>query len=369
MHIHFVDLHAQYLRYKTEIDTAIANVIKDTAFIGGNNFYVDTFEKEFASHMGVEYCISCANGTDSIEILLQAMGIGSGDEVIVPALSWISTSEAVSTVGAKPVFVDIDLQFFTIDVNKIEEKITPRTKAIIPVHLYGLSADMDSIMSLARKHNLRVIEDCAQAHDAEYKGQKVGTFGDCASFSFYPGKNLGAYGDAGSMTTNNRDIARVARRIANHGQEGKHNHLSEGRNSRLDGIQGAILSAKLPYLSQWTNERRQVAEWYSTYAKKLNLRNVVLPSEPTESKHVFHLYVVRVDNQKYYMDMLKQHGIPTAIHYPTPLPLLKCYASLGFSMQDFPVAHTACTSILSLPIYPEMTEEMVEYVVQNLARL
>jgi dTDP-4-amino-4,6-dideoxygalactose transaminase len=353
--IPFVDLKAQYLSIQSEIDEAIQSVINQTAFIGGS--YAAKFEKEFADFHGVKHCIACANGTDSLEILLQAMGVGSGDEVLVPALSWISTSEAVSTVGATPVFVDIDPDLYTIDLDLIEAKITKKTKAIIPVHIYGQPVDMIRLMEIAKKHDLKVLEDCAQAHSATINGQKIGTFGDCASFSFYPGKNLGAYGDSGGMITNDSEIERVARMIANHGQEGKHNHLMEGRNSRMDGIQAAVLSVKLKYLNQWTDARIANAKIYDELLKG---KEVLTPKVEENGKHVFHLYVIRSKNRDALMAKLKAEGIGVAIHYPTALPFLACYKEMGHQPSDFPVAYEMTQEILSLPMFAELSETMIQ---------
>ncbi|MCS6988174.1 MAG: DegT/DnrJ/EryC1/StrS family aminotransferase [Chloroherpetonaceae bacterium] len=361
MTVPFVDLKAQYLTIRREIDDAIAKVISETAFISGK--YAKIFEDEFAAYLGVKHCVSCANGTDSIEILLQAMGIGRGDEVLVPANTWISTAEAVTTVGATPVFVDNHPETYTIDIGKIEEKITPRTKAIIPVHLYGLPAEMDEIMAIARKHNLKVLEDCAQAHGATYKGRKAGTMGDCASFSFYPGKNLGAYGDAGGMVTNDDDIAQKARMIANHGQVAKNVHKIEGRNSRLDGIQAAVLSVKLKRLDEWTEARRRNAALYDEWLSDLDIQ---LPIEPTHSRHVYHLYVVQVPNRDEVIAKLKADGIETGIHYPTALPFTEAYRRFKHQPSDFPVAHRQMSRLLSLPMYAELTEEMIERVCESL---
>lgn len=355
--IPFVDLKAQYNSIKTEIDQAIQDVIGKTAFIGGA--YAAKFEKEFANFIGTKYCIACANGTDSLEILLQAMGVGLGDEVLVPAISWISTSEAVSSLGAKPVFVDVDPTYYTIDLDQIEDKITAKTKAIIPVHLYGQPVDMVRLMEIAQRHGLKVLEDCAQAHGAEFKGQKIGTFGDCASFSFYPGKNLGAYGDSGGMVTNDPEIERVARMIANHGQEGKHNHLMEGRNSRMDGIQAAILSVKLKYLNQWTDARIANAKRYDALLKD---SAVNIPTVIEEGKHVFHLYVIRSNNRDALMEQLKAAGVGVAIHYPTALPFLKCYEGMNHKIEDFPVAHQVTQEIISLPMFAELSEASIEQV-------
>jgi len=362
MIIPFVDLYRQYLTIKEEIDTAIGNTIKETSFIGGQA--IKDFETAFANYLDVNHVIACANGTDSIEIILQAMGIGPGDEVIVPAISWISTSEAVSTVGATPVFVDIHPDFYTIDVTKIAEKITPKTKAIIPVHLYGHPADMTAIMQLAKQHDLLVLEDCAQAHGARFNDQQVGTFGDAASFSFYPGKNLGAYGDAGAMTTNNTELAAKCRMIANHGQLKKHDHQMEGRNSRLDGLQAAILNVKLKYLPQWTTARQQVAESYNRLLS--NVVAIKTPSTMHGAEPVFHLYVIQLENRENMMTLLKELGIDTAVHYPTPLPFMKAYERFNHQPTDFPVAHHAASRILSLPIFPELKTEEVQYVCESL---
>lgn len=357
MHIPFVDLKAQYQSLKSEIDRAIQNVIDDCAFIGtSNNKYVKAFEADFANFMGTTHCIGCANGTDSLEILLKGLGIGPGDEVIVPALSWIATSESVSNMGAKPVFVDIEPDFYTIDPQLIEEKITPATKAIIPVHLYGHPADMDAIMAIAKKHRLKVIEDCAQSHGASINGKLTGTIGDAGSFSFFPGKNLGAYGDAGGMVTNNDLLADRCRMISQHGQlNKKHHHLIEGRNSRLDGIQAAILSVKLLRLNQWTDQRIAIAAQYNRVLPDW----IKKPQTRTGYKHVFHLYVMEAENRDAIMQTLKDAGIESAIQYPTPLPLLDAYKNQGFSETDFPVASRATKRILSLPVFPELTFEQI----------
>jgi len=357
MKVPFVDLYAQYLTIKKDIDQAIENVIKNSSYIGGGA--INNFEKSFADYLGLSNIVACANGTDSIEILLQSFGIGKGDEVIVPAASWISTSEAVTTVGAAPVFVDIEEEYFTIDVSLIEKAITPKTKAIIPVHLYGHPADMPAIMAIAKKHNLIVIEDCAQAHGAAIKGKKVGTFGDASSFSFYPGKNLGAYGDAGCMATNDVAIATKARMIANHGQQGKHNHIIEGRNSRLDGLQAAILSVKLPYLEKWTEARIKNAASYSTH---LASKNIILPKTKPGYRNVFHLYVIKTDGRDELKNSLQQNDIETAIHYPIALPFLPCYQNRNFKPQDFPVAFACQSKILSLPMFAELSIDQIEKV-------
>jgi dTDP-4-amino-4,6-dideoxygalactose transaminase len=361
MKIQFVDLKAQYQSIKPEIDEAIFSVINQGAFIGGH--YVQQFEKDFSNYLQCKHVIGCANGTDSLEIIMKAMGIGLGDEVIVPALSWFSTSESVSAIGATPVFVDIEETFFTIDTNLIESKITSKTKAIIPVHLYGQAANMPAIMAIAAKHNLKVIEDCAQSHGAEIEGKKVGIWGDAASFSFYPGKNLGAYGDAGCMVTNNDELAKVCRMIANHGQIKKHDHLIEGRNSRLDGLHAAVLSVKLKYLVSWTQQRINNAQFYNQLFVNSTIQ---IPHLRPNAQHVFHLYVIRVANRDKVMQYLQEKEIQSFIHYPTPLPLLKAYANRHFTEADFPVAVMVANSIISIPMYAELTESEMSYVATTL---
>lgn len=356
MKIPFVDLRAQYLSLKNELDHAIQTVIDQTAFISG--VYATNFEKNFSSFIQLKNVIACANGTDSLEILLRAMGIGQNDEVIVPAISWISTSEAVSSVGAKPVFVDVD-EHNLINIDLIEKALTEKTKAIIPVHLYGNPVDMQRIMELANRFGLKVLEDCAQSHGATSHGSLAGTFGHSASFSFYPGKNLGAYGDAGAMATNDDTIAKTARAIANHGQEGKHNHIMEGRNSRMDGIQAAILDIKLPHLNRWTDKRIQNAALYDSFLGD----HIAKPKVNTNGKHVYHLYVIRHPKRDALAQYLKEHGIETAVHYPTPLPLMPCYSNDPNAVASlFPAAHKASNEILSLPMYAELSEEQIKYV-------
>ncbi len=359
MRVPFVDLTAQYNSLRAEIDEAIRAVISDCAFIGGTgNKYVQSFEANFGSYLGLNNVVACANGTDAIEIALEAMGIGQGDEVIVPACSWFSTAEAVSTVGAKPVFVDVLENSLNINPALIEEKINAQTKAIIPVHLYGAPANMPEIMTIAEKHNLLVLEDCAQAHGAKINNRTVGTFGHIATFSFYPGKNLGAYGDAGAICTNDEKLAQTCRVIAQHGQlNGKHNHIRTGRNSRLDGIQAAILDVKLPHLNNWISARRTAA---SHYFRSLSQSVKHYQEQPNEES-VYHLFVVQVENRQRIMQQLKENNVDCAIHYPTPLPLLKPYRYDGVE-NEYPVANSVSTKILSLPIYPEITKEQIEFV-------
>jgi dTDP-4-amino-4,6-dideoxygalactose transaminase len=361
MHIPFVDLKSQYLSLKQEFDEAILKVLSETAFVSGK--YAKAFEEQFAEYLGVKNCVAVANGTDALEIGLKAIGVGSGDEVLVPANTFFATSEAVGNVGAKAVFVDIEPNFYNIDPSKIEEKITPRTKAIIPVHLYGLPAEMDEIMALARERGLKVLEDCAQAHGATYKGKKVGAFGNAATFSFYPSKNLGAFGDAGAIVTNSQETAETARLIANHGQIAKNRHSLIGRNSRLDGIQAAVLSLKLPHLDAWLEARRRNATLYNELLSDTGLQ---LPFAPEHSRHTYHLYVVQVPNRAAVQQKLSDDGIETGLHYPTALPFLEAYADLNYQPADFPVAHAQMSKILSLPMYAELTEEMIEKVCRSL---
>jgi dTDP-4-amino-4,6-dideoxygalactose transaminase len=351
-------LKAQYLSIKSEIDTAIQNVISETAFIKGK--YVQKFEGEYADAYGIKHCISCANGTDAIYITLKALGIGHADEVITVANTWISTSETISQTGAKPVFVDIHPDYYTIDISKIEEKITSKTKAIIPVHLFGQPAEMDAIVDICKRHNLFLVEDCAQAHFAEWKGKRVGTMGIAGTFSFFPGKNLGAYGDAGAIVSNDDEFAIKARMFANHGALKKHHHELEGINSRMDGLQAAILSVKLKYIHQWTDLRIQHAETYSELLSGID--NVVTPVIHQDAKHVFHLYVIRTQQRSDLQIHLKDKDISSGIHYPTPLPFLKAYEYLGYKPENLPISYNYMDIILSLPMYPELKKEEVDLV-------
>ena len=360
MRVPFADLQAQYQSIKTDIDQAIQSVIAETAFIGGK--FVQQFEKEFADAYGVEHCIPCANGTDAIYIVLKMLGIGPGDEVITTACSWISTAETISQTGARPVFVDIEPDLFTIDASLIEAAITPQTKAIIPVHLYGQMADMTAIKAICEKHQLYLIEDCAQAHFSTLGGQKAGTFGQASTFSFFPGKNLGAYGDAGAILTQDPELARRCRMYANHGALVKHQHEMPGINSRLDGLQAAILSAKLPHLAGWLQKRIACADRYDTLLA--DIPQIHIPRRRSGSTHTFHLYVIRAEQRDDLGLFLKTKGVETLIHYPTPLPFLKAYTSLAHSAEDFPVAADYQSKILSIPIFPELSEEAQVYVAE-----
>ncbi len=360
MKIPFVDLKAQYFGIKEEIDSAIASVISETAFIGG--LPVSQFEQAFSEAYGVKHCISVANGTDSLYIIMKMMGFGQGDEVITVANSWISSSETISQVGARPVFIDIHPEFYSIDEKLIEEKINSRTKAILVVHLQGQMCEMATISTLCEKYGLFLIEDCAQSHFSEYRGQRAGTFGQAASFSFYPGKNLGAYGDAGCILTNSDDLARKYCLFARHGALKKHEHEIEGINSRMDGLQAAVLLAKLPHIYRWTEQRIRNADLYDLCLS--NVGDIIIPKRRENSKHTFHLYVIRSNFRNELASFLREHGVETAIHYPRALPNLPAYAYLEYTPEDFPIASLYQKQILSLPMYPELSESAIGYVAE-----
>jgi len=362
MNIPFVDLHAQYLAIKAEIDSAIAEVIAQSAFIRGK--HVDAFEQAWAQTLKVKHCISCANGTDALYIAMRGLGIKAGDEVITTAHSWIATSETITQTGGRVVFCDTQEGTFNIDPRLIEAKITKATVGIIPVHLCGQSADIDEIMRIAKKHNLWVIEDCAQAHLATYKGRLVGTFGNAATFSFYPGKNLGAYGDAGCIVTNDDALANWTATFARHG--GKGEHVMEGINSRMDGLQAAILNVKLPHLPAWTTARRRVAARYNELLSGID--SLTTPKVGSDRTHVYHLYVVASDQRDSLKKALTDSEITTSLNYPKALPFYPAYAYLGHKSADFPVAYRNQSRILSLPIFPEMIDEMIEYVAHQTRR-
>ena len=360
MKIPLVDLRAQYLSIKDEIDQAVASVIDESAFISGK--YVAEFEKNFADYIGVRHCIGVGNGTDALFIAMKSLGIGPGDEVITAANTFIATSEAISLAGAKPVFIDCDKETYNIDAGLIEKAITSKTKAIIPIHLYGQPADMDPILALAERRNIKIIEDTAQAHGADYKGKKTGTFGFAACFSFYPGKNLGAYGDAGAIVTNNDELAEQMRMFANHGRKDKYLHEIEGVNSRLDGLQAAILNVKLKYLDDWIRRRREVAKCYNEALQGV----VETPRVLIGTSHVYHLYVIRVKSREKVQQKLIEDGISTGIHYPVPLPLQPAYRRSNYRPEDFPVACSLAGEILSIPIYESMEDNQVDYVAQKI---
>lgn len=362
MKIPFVDLHAQYLGLKPEIDAAIADVIAKTDFIRGAQ--VEAFEKAWAATLGVKHCVSCANGTDAIYIVMRGLGIKPGDEVITTAHSWIATSETITQAGGRVVFCDTDEDTFAIKPSEIEAKITSRTVGIIPVHLYGQACDMDAIMAIAKKHSLWVIEDCAQSHLAKFNGKVVGTFGNAATFSFYPGKNLGAYGDAGCLVTNDDKLAEWTATFARHG--GKGEHIMEGINSRMDGIQGAVLNVKLPHLTKWTESRRRVAKRYDELLAGVG--DIKTPKVAAGRDHVYHLYVIRTKQRDALKKFLSDAGITTVLNYPKALPFYPAYAYLGHKPEQFPSAVAHQAQILSLPIYPELTEEMIGYVAAQIRK-
>jgi dTDP-4-amino-4,6-dideoxygalactose transaminase len=358
----FMDLHAQYLTIKAEIDNAIADVIAKSAFIRGPQ--VEAFEKNFAAAIGAKHCVSCGNGTDALYIAMRALDLKPGDEVITSAHSWIATSETITQAGGKVVFCDTDRDTFTIDVDRIAALITPRTVGIIPVHFCGQPADMDPIMALAKRHGLWVIEDSAQAHLAKYKGRTVGTFGVAATFSFYPGKNLGAFGDAGAIVTNDDALASRMARFARHGALSKHDHDIEGINSRLDGLQAAVLDVKLRHLPAWTRVRQAIA---SAYDRELaGMSEITRPLTAEGREHVYHLYMVRHERRDALAEHLKGRGVHTGLHYPVALPFLKAYAHLGHRPEDFPNAFRNQSRILTLPMYPEMGEAQRSHVVRSI---
>lgn len=358
MKINFVDLKRQYLTIKGEIDSAIAEVIESTAFTSGP--FVKTFEDNFAKFHNAKYCVGVNSGTSALHVVMWALGIGSGDEVIVPTNSFFATAESVSLCGATPVFVDCEPEYYNIDPSGIEGAITERTKALIPVHLYGQPAEMDKIKELADKHRLILIEDCAQAHMADYKGRKVGTFGVAGCFSFYPGKNLGAYGEAGAVTTNDEELYKKMLILRDHGASKKYYHDYVGHNYRMEGIQGAILNVKLKYLEEWTEKRRRNA---GLYARCLSgIKDVCLPKEMDDIRHVYHLYVIRVPRRDELMKYLNDNDISTGVHYPVPCHRQKAYDLSCRPGKELPVSERYAGELLSLPMYPELTEEEVLYV-------
>jgi len=362
MDVPLVDLKAQYRSIQQQIDTAIAGVIGETAFIGGK--YVKEFEKAFAAAYGVKNVIPCANGTDSLYVIMKMLGIKEGDEVITVANSWISSSETISQTGARPVFVDADPIYYSMDETQLEKVITKATKAVIAVHLQGQMCAIDTIRAICEKHGIALIEDCAQSHFSEYKGRRAGLYGIAGSFSFYPGKNLGAFGDAGCIITDDDALAEKCRMYCSHGALVKHQHHMEGINSRLDGLQAAILSAKLPFIGEWTEKRIANAALYNRHLA--GIEQIVLPALRPQSRHSYHLYVLRAKNRDGLMKYLKEKGIETVIHYPTPLPFLPAYKYLGHTPADFPVSAQLQKEIISLPMYPELTEEMILHVAASI---
>lgn len=318
------------------------------------------FEKAFAEYCGAQYCIGTGNGLDALMLCLKALGIGAGDEVIVPSNTYIATALAVTYTSATPIFVEPDIRTFNIDPCRIEEVVTSRTKAIMPVHLYGQACDMDPIMEVAKKYGLKVIEDCAQAHGAKYKGRKIGTFGDAAGFSFYPGKNLGALGDAGAAITNNEELAAKVRALGNYGSDYKYHHIYKGYNSRLDELQAAFLAAKLPHLERMNVERRRIA---SRYLNEIKNKKVILPYVPDYAEPVWHIFGIRCERRQELEKWLSDKEIGTNKHYPIPMHMQKCYSDLGFAEGAFPIAEEISSTQLSIPMYYGMTDEEISYVI------
>ena len=358
MKVPFVSFLPMERELDTELRGAFDRVFSRSWYIEGKED--EAFEQAFAAYCGTQYCIGVGNGLDALMLVLKAMDIGEGDEVIVPSNTYIATALAVTYVGARPVFVEPELKTFNIDPARIGAAITPKTKAIMPVHLYGRACDMDPIMEIAKKYNLRVIEDCAQAHGATYKGQKVGTFGDAAGFSFYPGKNLGALGDAGAVVTNDPDIAAKVRALGNYGSDYKYHHIYKGNNSRLDELQAAFLSAKLPLLEKMNAERRRIAGLYLAGMKN---PEVVLPYVSDECVPVWHIFGVRCARREELEKFLNERGIGTNKHYPIPMHLQECYRDLGYKEGDFPIAEEISRTELSLPMFYGITEEQIRAVI------
>ncbi|MGZ8938958.1 MAG: DegT/DnrJ/EryC1/StrS family aminotransferase, partial [Limisphaerales bacterium] len=361
MSVPFLNLKAQHQALKAEILSAVAEVLDSAAFAGGP--YVAKFEEEFAAYCTTKHAIGVGNGTDALWFALLALGVGTGDEVITVPNTFIATAEAITYCGAKPVFVDIDEETYNMNPALLEGAITPRTKAIIPVHLYGQMADMDPIMEIARKHKLPVVEDASQAHGAEYKGKRAGTIGDVGCFSFYPGKNLGACGEGGACVTNNADLKAKIAMFREHGQAKKYYHSVIGWNGRLDGIQGAILSIKLKHIEKWTEARRAHARAYNEAFA--NVHGVLTPKEAAFARHVYHLYVLRLKNRDQVLKNLADKGINCAIHYPLPLHLQDAYKHLGLGQGAFPVAERCAQEIISAPMFPELTSADIKSVVQG----
>lgn len=354
-----VDLAAQYTSITEEVNQAITKVLRRTDYILGRD--VDLFEEEFAAFCEADYAVGVDSGTSALELALRAYGIGPGDEVITAANTFMATTLAISYTGATLVLVDIDPETYTIDLSGLERAITDRTKAIIPVHLYGHPADMDPLLEIARQHNLVVIEDACQAHGARYKGKRVGSFGHAAAFSFYPAKNLGAYGDGGLVVTNDAHVSESIRMLRNYGQREKYHHVVQGFNRRLDTLQAAVLRVKLKYLDAWNAARRQHAQ---LYRRLLTGNAVVVPTEMSYAESVWHLYVIRVADRSALSAYLADRGVATGIHYPIPIHLQPAYRDLGYKQGDFPVAEQYAEQILSLPMYAELTPGSIEYVAQ-----
>lgn len=361
MEIKYLDLQNMHNEIKDELDEAYIRVMTKEWFIQGEE--CNKFEKEFAMYCGASECVGVGNGLDALMLILKAMEIGQGDEVIVPANTFIATALAVSYVGAKPILVEPDEKTYTIDINKIEEKITRKTKAIIAVHLYGHIADMQEICNIARKYNLKVIEDAAQAHGAEYNGLKAGVLGDAAGFSFYPGKNLGALGDGGAVVTNDKALAKKVRMLGNYGSDYKYHHIYKGNNSRLDELQAAFLRVKLPYLNKWNEERRRIAK---RYCDEIRNEKIILPEVADSVKHVYHIFAIRCEQRDELENYLKERGIATNKHYPIPIHLQDAYIDLNITKGSYPIAENIARTELSIPLYYGMKESEIDYIIQTL---
>ena len=360
MDIKFLDFDRQYKTVSEEIEKAISRVLKRQIFILGPE--LEAFEKEFAKYLGVKYVVGLNSGTDALEFCLRALEIGPGEEVITPANSFVATSLAISYVGAKPVLVDCDPNTYQVDVSQIEKKITKKTKAILPVHLYGAPCEIDKITNLAKKHNLFVIEDVAQAVGTTLQGKKMGSFGDINAFSFYPGKNLGAYGDAGAVATNSKKLYEKARFLRNYGQTKKYHHVTFGRNSRLDEIQAAVLRVKLKYIDEWNKARREVANIYYETLSKVKTQALLPKGESN-----YHLFVIETKKRDQLQKFLEKNNIGTLIHYPIPIHLQKTYSHLQYKKGHFPVAEKVAKSILSLPIYPGLSKKEITHISHKIA--
>ncbi len=360
--IPFVDLHAQLNSIRAEIDPAMAEVLETSSYIRGPA--LDKFESGFARLVGAEFAFGVGSGTDALHLAVRALGLGPGDEVITVANTWISTAFAASYVGAKAVLVDVDPDTYQMDPDRLIEAISPNTKAVIPVHLFGHPAPMEEIMAICRPRGIKVIEDVAQAPMAEVGGRQVGTIGDIGCYSFYPSKNLGCYGDGGAVVTNDASLAETVKRLADCGQSGYFDHKIVGYNSRLDTLQAAVLNAKMPHLPEWTEARRGVAKWYAERLKDLPVK---CPTEAANAKAVYHLYVIQIDGRDECLKYLRDQGVMAQIHYPRPIHLQPCYAGLGYAAGDFPVVEAASKRILSLPMYPELTQQQVGVVADTLS--
>ena len=360
MNVPFVDLRKQHQPIDAELVEVFQRVLRESSFILGSE--VRTFEKAFASYLGASESIAVNSGTAALQLVLQALEIGPGDEVITVPNTFIATAEAISAVGARPVFVDVDPVSYTMDPTLVERAITPRTRALLPVHLYGQPADMDALLGIARRHKIHVVEDACQAHGAEYKGRKAGTLGIAGCFSFYPSKNLGCLGEGGAVVTSDPKVAEKIRLLRDHGSIRKYEHSFPAYNFRLEGLQGGLLTVKLKYLDQWNEKRRQWAQRYDELLSEV----VGTPAEMPYARHVFHLYVIQVENREVIRQQLSAKKIDCGLHYPIPLHLQTAYANLGYKAGDFPVTEQAASRILSLPMYPDLTAEQVEAVASAL---